>query len=131
MRHWLFRIDNNDTCKQCKKLFQANTSVTINDRKRLMKICRMLGWNLFTVDGKDTGLTSTDLILMSLLLTLNTTFSTYFSQLTFNRSKSTIETLLCHNYVTDVVLMFLLLIWTYFTLFSSVSIADFKQVNVS
>ena len=36
-----------------------------------------------------------------------------------------------HQNVIDVVLVFLLLLWTYLTTFSSVSIVDFEQVNVS
>ena len=35
------------------------------------------------------------------------------------------------NNVNDVFLVFLLLIWTYFTPFSSASIADFEQENIT
>ena len=47
--------------------------------------------------------------------------------------KLTIKTLerRCQNDVIDVVLVYLLLTWTYFTPLSSVFIVNFEQVNVS
>ena len=62
-------------------------------------------------------------------------FKNTYSQLTFTCSKSTIQTLEkvddVIDEINDVVLVIFCYLWTYFTIFSTVYIYNFEQVNVS